>query len=746
MAAKITGRFFGLLLALALLAGCAARPAETSPSPTLPRVAANTPAPSATLTAPPSPTPSPSPATNTPVPTPSPAPTATPPVGPELVFFNDNGLFLVGLDGGEPRLISNQAWGLAGNLLERGWKWSPEGGKLVYPQAGEGAAVKLALLDLDQASQVEIDWTPLNREYNFTAGYAWLPGGETLVVLEPERYAFYRTSDGRLVGEFPRRDFTFFQFSPLEQAMVFLNPQDGALYFYALQVDGAGQISLAPDALRRVALPGKVYFFAISPGGEKIAAAYGVADWERPAYKLVILDAAGGAEQVVLAEEGALVQQLDWSPGGERLGFTRLTVAQEAWPHWIVYSYDLAGQTLSRVSDEDVEGWRFDWSPDGSQMLVEQGGRLILSNPDGSGKIPLLAGETVRAASFRPSLGALPSQPVAGIPADLWLAYELWESDLSGSLLVARPDGSQATTVSQPVPWSFGPARCIQWSPQGDMLAYVEESSLMLKIYDFNSGETIAIPDGSCTYSWHPDNRTLAKSYRSQDNTEIQLYAARNGKLLAALSQPGLYYFAFSPDGKLFAHTLGLDTIQFIQLGLTSQAAFAQLGSPLATVNGLQVDTNLQWSPDGSQVAYLDNSEGLSKIMAVSPGAPGAIQLAGVEQFPGAEAIWDFTWSPQGSQLAVTTSAAGGPTGTRLQLFVLNLSDGGVVQLSGLAGSPILEGADPAWLPDGESLIFTANPNSEFTSTVWAQADGSRSQVLGLASRAHRVVIRPPGP
>ncbi len=164
-------------------------------------------------------------------------------------------------------------------------------------------------------------------------------------------------------------------------------------------------------------------------------------------------------------------------------------------------------------------------------------------------------------------------------------------------------------------------------------------------------------------------------------------------------------------------------------------------GDPRQFTHGDQSDTHARWSPDGSQVAFLSNRADLDKpsqIYLISSIGGEAIPLTHVNG-----EILDFSWSPNGKQLLCTVrkldpdalerqkdeekkelgvvyrrytrvfyklDGYGYLPHERAHLWLVDVKTGRARQIT---NHPVYDEFDPAWSPDGKSIVFRSNTSSD---------------------------------
>jgi Tol biopolymer transport system component len=155
-----------------------------------------------------------------------------------------------------------------------------------------------------------------------------------------------------------------------------------------------------------------------------------------------------------------------------------------------------------------------------------------------------------------------------------------------------------------------------------------------------------------------------------------------------------------SPDGRSIAFALGRGDFSDSVGWETSRVAVLSLGSRevrvlSADVPGATVRA-LQWSADGSEVAFLRNSPAAPEVVAVDVDDGSERRLLRLGDGQGAAA----NWSPDGRELLVVTS---GPGNDVLQRYSLETGEHVVVP----TGHTWIR--DIAWSPDGRHVAMQAD-------------------------------------
>lgn len=117
------------------------------------------------------------------------------------------------------------------------------------------------------------------------------------------------------------------------------------------------------------ALPQNVQW---SPAGDRIAFTRRDPLAGRSAADLLLVDPDGSNLQQVTDSDGHQVDGLDWSPDGSRLAFHRVRLGEPAPEPTDVYTVDVNGSGLQRLTHTD-EAFSPAWSPDGSTLALSVG-------------------------------------------------------------------------------------------------------------------------------------------------------------------------------------------------------------------------------------------------------------------------------------------------------------------------------------------------------------------------------------
>jgi hypothetical protein len=281
-------------------------------------------------------------------------------------------------------------------------------------------------------------------------------------------------------------------------------------------------------------------------------------------------------------------------------------------------------------------------------IAYDAGGDIWVANPDGTEPRSLTSGAAVEH-------GATWSRDGSKI------AYWVTEGPTSqDTLVIADADGSHPRTIATHEPGSAADLvgeRDLHWSPDGQHVAYS-----LCTVADETCDERVfvAATDGSGTSQvgdqgltawgprWSPDGSLLAFA-ANRDGVEQGVYLmAPDGTDVRRISavvddaQYGFFSVSWSPDGTSIA-TRAQGSIWLVPAsahGPADEVALVQADAVVPT-----------WSPDGSQVAYIDLGASLLRVV---PAAGGDLADLGSLTQGG------YAWAPDGRSIVANRCYSGG--------------------------------------------------------------------------------------
>jgi serine/threonine protein kinase/Tol biopolymer transport system component len=340
------------------------------------------------------------------------------------------------------------------------------------------------------------------------------------------------------------------------------------------------------------------------------------------------------------------------------------------------YSVQVLGGASRYLGDFNGSGW----SPDGKSIYsFSANGDINVMQSDGSGARKLA------------SPGDLPDSFVwtpDGKTIRFSLDHKLWEMSSSGANLhqvLTAPHTENGRWCQTPSPDGD---YCVFWKEhqlwaydeRGGLLRRPPEQPVQLTSGPIGWGNLVVSKDGKKIFVAGYTLRGELARFDSKSQ-QFQPFLGGISAEFVSFSNDGqsVAYVSY-PDGILWkANRDGIDRVQ-----LTSAPMKPRL---------------LSWSPDGTQILFVDKSPGgPAEIWIVSSKGGGPRRLVPNDTQPET----DPTWSPDGRKIVFSTSPEVGKDPNSV-VTVLDFSSNKVTPLPGSVGM-----ASPHWSPDGRSIVATS--------------------------------------
>ncbi len=242
------------------------------------------------------------------------------------------------------------------------------------------------------------------------------------------------------------------------------------------------------------------------------------------------------------------------------------------------------------------------------------------------------------------------------------------------NLWTMSPDGSNPTQLTDesmrgPALPSFVPVYdgSPKWSPDGSKIAFLSNRNYMFALYTMNA-------DGSGVQL--VTDRMLSPSAPAWSPDGAKIAFADGGAIAIGMNQPFTDIYVINVDGS------GLRKL-IRDSGLN--------GSP-------------SWSPDGRQIVFSSNRDGMHKIYIMNADGSNQQVIAGHGTQP--------SWSPDGSKILfvaqrIDATGCGITSGNLIceQLYTVTPNGRDLTQLTHYAASYQV----PKWSPDGTKILFARN-------------------------------------
>ncbi len=326
-----------------------------------------------------------------------------------------------------------------------------------------------------------------------------------------------------------------------------------------------------------------------------------------------------------------------------------------------------------------------------------------------------------------PSAVSTQPQYTAGAPTSA-LPEEL-SYNANGGVWLVRRDGSrwrladQVTATSSDGSLRFVSAMYgVEWSPDGStLLAFRQSSAPALVLVDGTGNVSEPVAKGESVGSWSPDGTRIAFVRPERGAGYVIHVVSRNGGHVRWVATRGEFTgadpsFSWSPDGKRLVYAGRGNLRLFI-------ASADGRGTPRPIRIGSGGDgrapgkaiAHLQWSPDGSLIAFMTSDYAGEHVYVIRPDGTSLRRVADG---------YDFAWSPDSRRLAIV-----GPAGPTWGDVSVVRSDGTGLHRIARATCTLRFAScqSIAWSPDGSRIAYVSGRGNT-VSTI--RPDGSRATVV----------------
>jgi Tol biopolymer transport system component len=353
----------------------------------------------------------------------------------------------------------------------------------------------------------------------------------------------------------------------------------------------------------------------------------------------------------------------------------------------------------------DVIGHGCAWSPDGHRLVFVKGSDLYGATADGTDVHKLIS---VSGTPFRPGFS----------PDGTRIRFTIVDADKnSSSLWEIRSDGRDLHPLLPD--WRAVPTECCGcWSPDGRYYFFLSDASASRNLWVlrepdgfFRNRSTAPFQLTTGPISFHdpvssPDGKKLFVN-GLQARAELVRYDPKFHQFVPFLSGISAGELDVSRDGKWVTYVSYPENI--LWRSHLDGSDRLQLTYPPVSA-GLP-----RWSPDGSQIAYVDTQPGRPwRIFLISAqgGTPQEVVSENHAQV-------DATWSPDGKQLAFGRTGFVGST----EPFAIYVVDLNSRRISAIPGSENLY--SPRWSPDGRHLAAMSSDSKrlllfDFKTQKWS--------------------------
>lgn len=292
------------------------------------------------------------------------------------------------------------------------------------------------------------------------------------------------------------------------------------------------------------------------------------------------------------------------------------------------------------------------------------------------------------------------------------------EKDSEKQLYLINEDGSGLTNISNPDFDYNEIAQGLNWSPDGEKLAFEKKENGFFNLYimDFKSKKVSSIvleAKYDIVAEWSPDSSLLAFSAaKGEEKSKIFLVKPDGSGLKLLYNTPSYQYdVKWSPDGKRIAFLSNI--VPTTKIIITDKD-----GKNTLTLGPEGMAP--KWSPNGKQITYFSRQDGDFDIYLADIKGKIIKKLTNNKSYDG-----DPFWSPDGKKIVFSTDRNNNKNSRGIimtEIFVMNTDGSKPVNISPGIQEPYL----PHWSPDGKKISYSSMNQFFQTHLYLAQPDGNK--------------------
>jgi dipeptidyl aminopeptidase/acylaminoacyl peptidase len=230
----------------------------------------------------------------------------------------------------------------------------------------------------------------------------------------------------------------------------------------------------------------------------------------------------------------------------------------------------------------------------------------------------------------------------------------------------------------------------------------------MTKNQPLDLAELLRVPyvEAEAGFDLSPDGLFVAFSWNRTGNWEIyQMRLDQTEAPRQISSGPGAKLVPrYSPDGARLSYVVDLDGSECYDIWVCDlQSGEA---ANLTPETDYTIQPKVNWSPDGSRLAFISNQSGRfsTSLLPLPAKVPAAQKPKPEPFFDQGGPHWEAHWSPDGRWLSVTCEGQGHDFFT----FIVPCDAPGEARQIAIDGKPI-NAREASWSPDGMQLAFSSD-------------------------------------